>query len=167
MIKTDEFKTRIDRDVLKRYCEEFPECSTFLENFFLTCEPYEPIINFENYLTDLELYSPTRRKIRENNQNLIDAFFDIVQIPEAEAITRADNIPDDPEFSHYVTEHGYVLGEAKEVRHESRGISNGYVKLWGMEECAEYGSIETRNLLSKKALKFMRTIEADLHEKNP
>jgi hypothetical protein len=72
------------------------------------------------------------------------------------------DIPDDPEFDHYVIEEGYLIGgyliggyligEAKEVRPDIEGISFGYVKLWGMEEFAEYGSIENRNLVSKKML---------------
>jgi len=74
------------------------------------------------------------------------------------------DIPDDPEFDHYVIEEGYLIGEAKEVRPDIEGISFGYVKLWGMEEFAEYGSIEDRNLVSKKV--FRKYLKGDLHQEN-
>jgi len=74
------------------------------------------------------------------------------------------DIPDDPQFTHYVVEGGYLIGEAKDVKQETHGISFGYVKLWGMEEFAEYGSIEDRNLISKKVLR--RYLKGDLHQEN-
>ena len=75
------------------------------------------------------------------------------------------DIPDDPEFDHYVIEGRYIIGEAKEVKPDSEGISFAYVRLWGMEEFAEYGTIENKNLISKKSLKqYLR--EGDLNEKD-
>lgn len=129
--------------MLKEYCNSFPDCRTFLENFFLTCGPYGPSTNFLNYLMDLDLYGSTRRQIRENRSRLINAFFDIVETAEDDSKRKKSDIPDDPDFSHYVIESGYVIGEAKEVEHKRQGISSGYVKLWGMEDFAEYGSIES------------------------
>jgi len=74
-------------------------------------------------------------------------------------------IPDDPEYDHYVIESGYLIGEAKDVEPETNGISFAYVKLWGMEELAEYGTIENKNLISKKELKkYLK--ESDFFEEN-
>jgi len=63
------------------------------------------------------------------------------------------DLPDDPEFDHYVIEAGYLIGEAREVKPDMEGISFAYVKLWGLEEFAEYGTIENRNLILKKKLR--------------
>lgn len=67
-----------------------------------------------------------------------------------------DKIPNDPEFSHYVIDGHYVIGEAKDVEIDSYGpgISFAFVRLFGLEDCAEYGSIENRNLLPKSRVKF-------------
>lgn len=35
-----EVQVRVDRETLEHYCEELQDCRCFLENFFLTCEPY-------------------------------------------------------------------------------------------------------------------------------
>jgi hypothetical protein len=75
-----EIRSTVNRGILKKYCNEFPGCSTFLENFFTTCEPYSPLVNFMNYLNDLRSYSTTNRHIRDNEKKLVDAFFDIVEI---------------------------------------------------------------------------------------
>jgi len=81
VVNTDEeIKTHISREVLKKYCEELPDCSTFLENFFLTCGHYSPLANFLNYIMDLKLYSTTNVHINRNRERLVDAFFDIVEI---------------------------------------------------------------------------------------
>ena len=75
------------------------------------------------------------------------------------------DIPDDPEYDHYVIEGRHIIGEAKEVKPDSEGISFAYVRLWGMEEFAEYGTIENKNLISKKSLKqYLR--EGDFNEKD-
>jgi len=76
----EEIKTKINRNALKKYCSELPECRIFLENFFLTCEPYSPIVNFINYVSDIISYSRTHKQIKENWEKLIDAFFDIIDI---------------------------------------------------------------------------------------
>jgi len=75
-----EIRSTVNRGILKNYCNELPGCSTFLENFFLTCEPYSPLVNFLNYLSDLKLYSTTNKHIKENGERLVDAFFDILGI---------------------------------------------------------------------------------------
>jgi len=65
-------------------------------------------------------------------------------------------IPNDPEFSHYVVEGDYIIGEARDVKIDSYGpgISFAFVRLFGMEDFAEYGSIENRNLLPKYRAKL-------------
>jgi len=81
VVSTDsEIKTTVNREMLKKYCDELPTCRTFLENFFLTCESYSPVENFMNYLRDLKLYSKTNIYIKENGERLVDAFFDILGI---------------------------------------------------------------------------------------
>ena len=81
VISTDSgIKTTVNRELLKKYCNELPECKNFLENFFLTCEPYDPVVNFINYLRDLKIYSSTNKYIKENGEKLVEAFFDILGI---------------------------------------------------------------------------------------
>lgn len=57
----------------------------------------------------------------------------------------------DPEFSHWVVEQGQFIGEAREVDQDKNGISFAFVRLFGMPEMAEYGSIETAKLQAKSA----------------
>ena len=63
--------------------------------------------------------------------------------------------PDDPIYTHYVIESGYLVGEAKDVNPCDCGCGNyfAFVRLFGMEQFAEYGTIEKRNLIDKKDLK--------------
>jgi hypothetical protein len=56
----------------------------------------------------------------------------------------------DPKFTHWVVEGGQVIGEAHSVEPEQNGISFAFVRLFGMPEMAEFGSIETEKLVAKK-----------------
>jgi hypothetical protein len=64
-------------------------------------------------------------------------------------------ISDDPSFTHYVIERGYVVSEAKDVKPCECGCGNyfAFVRLFGMGQFAEYGMAEKRNLINKKELK--------------
>ena len=57
----------------------------------------------------------------------------------------------DPDFTHWVVEQDHIIGEAKDVQAKRNGISFAFVRLFGMPGCAEYGSIESRNLKRKEA----------------
>lgn len=52
-------------------------------------------------------------------------------------------LPDDPSFTHYVVEGGYIEGEAKDVKSCECGCGNyfAFVGLFGMEQFAEYGMV--------------------------
>jgi hypothetical protein len=66
-------------------------------------------------------------------------------------VCHAQLVASDPTFSHWVTESGEIVGEAREVQAEDGGISFAYVRLFAMPEMAEYGSIEAEKLLPKDA----------------
>ena len=67
----------------------------------------------------------------------------------AVAVGMVRPVVSDPAFSHWVTEGGRIVGEAKEVEPEDNGISFAYVRLFAMPEMAEYGSIKTHQLRPK------------------
>jgi hypothetical protein len=48
-------------------------------------------------------------------------------------------LPDDPSFTYYVVEEGYVVGEAKDVKPCECGNYLKFIRLIGMEQFAEYG----------------------------
>jgi len=66
--------------------------------------------------------------------------------------TERHDIPNDPNFSHYLVEGDRIIGEAKDVETESGELSFAYIKLWGMEEFAEYGTVKSSNLVAKNKL---------------
>jgi len=72
----EKIRTSVDRDVLRQYCDSIPECRTFLENFFLSCQPFRYEDNLANYQMDLRLYFD-RPHIRKNRRKLEMAFSDI------------------------------------------------------------------------------------------
>ena len=61
---------------VEEWASNIPECEDFLFGFFMTCEENR-ISAFENYMRDIELYSPTNREIRDNSERLFQAFYDI------------------------------------------------------------------------------------------
>lgn len=67
------------------------------------------------------------------------------------AIVPGTGIVADPRFSHWVVEQGQIVGEAHSVEPGDDGMSFAFVKLFNMQECAEYGYIETSRLQAKKA----------------
>ena len=52
-------------------------------------------------------------------------------------------------YTHYIVEDGLFIGEAAEVERLDAKVSLAFVKLYGLPEFAEYGSIETRKLILK------------------
>ena len=73
---TEETRTFVDRAVLEHYCDSMPECKTFLENFFMSCQSFRYEDNLANYRMDLQLYND-RPHIRKNRRKLEKAFFEI------------------------------------------------------------------------------------------
>lgn len=52
-------------------------------------------------------------------------------------------------FSHWVIVQGYIVGEARDIRDAGNGMCFAYVRLFGMPELAEYGSIPKSCLVTK------------------
>ncbi len=70
--------TRVNKAKLKEWKEQLPQrLHTFLENFFRTCEAYDPEVNYLNYLRDVESYARTTRAYREHRAQLQEAFHEI------------------------------------------------------------------------------------------
>lgn len=65
-----------------------PGCRRFLENFFGTCRPYPPEVNFLNFLRDVRLYSPSNKEMRENGVYLVQAFYEITGTSELEIMKK-------------------------------------------------------------------------------
>jgi len=74
--------TEIKYEKLEYWSEKIPSCRRFPNNFFRTCQGFEPVVNYLNYVYDLGLYAPTHRHIRENRAKLMRAFNDIVPLPD-------------------------------------------------------------------------------------
>lgn len=68
---------------------------------------------------------------------------------KAVAVGPNPTIVSDPQFTHWVVEQGYIVGEARDVKPESNGTSFAYVRLFKMADFAEYGSVPNRNLRLK------------------
>lgn len=56
----------------------------------------------------------------------------------------------DPAFTHWVVEQGKIVGEAHSVEPTGNGTSFAFVRLFGMPENAEFGSISTQQLRAKQ-----------------
>lgn len=70
--------TQIDREKLAEWKARLPKrLHVFMTNFFGTCEPWSPEINYLNYLSDIESYGGTAPAYREHSKELIAAFYEI------------------------------------------------------------------------------------------
>lgn len=70
--------TKVNRDVLNEWKQQLPKrLHIFMDNFFLTCEPYSPEFNLVNYRRDIQLYGATTPAYRENRDKLVQAFYEI------------------------------------------------------------------------------------------
>ncbi|MEE8585050.1 MAG: hypothetical protein V3T83_09390 [Acidobacteriota bacterium] len=59
--------THVDQSRLEAWKGRLPErLHIFLENFFGTCEPYDPEVNYLNYWNDVRLYGATTLAYREH-----------------------------------------------------------------------------------------------------
>lgn len=61
-------------------------------------------------------------------------------------------IVSDPAFTHWVIAQRHIIGEAHSVRNEGDGRCFAFVRLFGMPENAEYGTILEKNLILKSKL---------------
>jgi hypothetical protein len=68
------------------------------------------------------------------------------------AVGGATPIISDPAFTHWVVEQGHIIGEAHLVQSEGNGRCFAFVRLFGMPENAEYGTILSRNIIAKSML---------------
>lgn len=95
MIFISDIGTKVNEEILQEWAEKLPGCRIFLENFFLTYRGYPPEVNYLNYIRDLKLYSPTNRHIRENFIYLIQAFYEVTELSEAQPKARFGVAPMD------------------------------------------------------------------------
>jgi hypothetical protein len=71
-----EKKTTINELKLDEWCETLPQCSTFLENFFISCRPYDYLTNLMNYAREIE--RSVEPNLRQYENQLLMAFLEIV-----------------------------------------------------------------------------------------
>lgn len=69
--------TIVNRETLEEWCRNLPECRTFLENFFSSCQPYTWGINFLNYVRDIEIQTLVEPHWRPYENRLMKAFVEI------------------------------------------------------------------------------------------
>jgi len=70
--------TTINRDALEeRKAGLPPRLQRFMDNFFLTCEPFDLEDNYRNYVSDIDLYGATAKAYRTHRRRLLDAFYEI------------------------------------------------------------------------------------------
>jgi len=70
--------TEISQDKLIEHRNRLPKrLHTFLDNFFGTCQPYDPEVNYANYLNDIRLYGMTVPVYRQYAADLVVAFYEI------------------------------------------------------------------------------------------
>ena len=91
---------------------------------------------------------PISRK--EQGMKMARFLGELSQAAAAPAIAPVQGIVSDPAFTHWVVVDGQIGGEAHSVEPGENGISFAYVRLFNMPECAEYGSIESAHLRSKR-----------------
>lgn len=51
----------------------------FMDNFFGTCEGYDPFTNYLNYTYDIMVYSRTTQAYRDHKIELAEAFYEITR----------------------------------------------------------------------------------------
>jgi len=70
--------TKVNEAKLREWKEKLPKrLHIFLDNFFGTCQRYDPMVNWLNYQFDLTLYGKTTREYRQYREELEEAFYDI------------------------------------------------------------------------------------------
>ena len=90
---------------------------------------------------------------REQARNMAEFLGSLSQAAGVPAILVGSGRPiaSDPSFSHWVIVEGQIVGEARDVEPGGNGISFAYIRLFGMPEMAEMGSIESVHLCPKSA----------------
>lgn len=68
------------------------------------------------------------------------------------AVGEETPIVSDPVFTHWVVEQGHIIGEARSVQEGGNGRCFAFVRLFGMPENAEYGSVLSKNIVAKPML---------------
>ncbi|MBI4446882.1 MAG: hypothetical protein HY645_13375 [Acidobacteria bacterium] len=70
--------TTVNQEKLEEWKQRLPRrLHLFMENFYDTCEVYDPAVSYLNYLEDIRLYSLTTAAYREHTSELKKAFYDI------------------------------------------------------------------------------------------
>ncbi|MEK6938420.1 MAG: hypothetical protein AABX04_05225 [Nanoarchaeota archaeon] len=62
---------------LEYWCQQLPECRTFLENFFISCRPYSMRVNTINYSRDISRCIEIEPQWKAYQRNLMRAFAEI------------------------------------------------------------------------------------------
>lgn len=70
--------TKIDEAKLAEWKHRLPDqLQIFMDNFFRTCQAFDPARSYLNYLSDLKFYSIFRKEYREHANQLQEAFYEI------------------------------------------------------------------------------------------
>ncbi len=77
-----QIRTAVKASALEKCCEEMPECTEFLRNFFETCKPYHLDTNWANYLMDLEQQREVNPGWNKYYPKLVHAFKEIAYLSE-------------------------------------------------------------------------------------
>lgn len=70
-------QTNVNASKLEQWCNRLPVCQTFLENFFLSCQPYTWETNYLNYVNDVEGQIGINQDWKLYEEQLMEAFVDI------------------------------------------------------------------------------------------
>ena len=71
--------TIIDEGKVDEWCSRLPECRTFIENFFFSCQMYDRRTNFINYIFDIAGEIMINPSWNDYVPDLMDAFQEIVR----------------------------------------------------------------------------------------
>ncbi len=91
----------------------------------------------------------SREQQAQNMANFLAGICAATQVPAI--VVGGRPFVSDPAFTHWVMAEGEIVGEARDVEPEVNGVCFGFVRLFNMPECAEYGTIERERLYDKAA----------------
>lgn len=69
-----DFKTKVNSEILSRYCNEIPEAADFLRNFFDGSGDHPQPVNFVRYMSELESICQENKVLEDKKGRLSEAF---------------------------------------------------------------------------------------------
>lgn len=85
----------------------------------------------------------------QQGQNIANFLSDLSSELSVPAVAPQQGLVSNPRFSHWVTEQGRIIGEARDVKPGQNGTCFAYVRLFAAPEMAEHGSIDAIHLRPK------------------